>query len=88
MISFYFKIFVPDHIFVVKSMKFGMEVLLGELLDISSVFDETKKFDNFLCISVMVDFGINDVKWCTVLNELFWNLEHTMTFVVIVPRVD
>ena len=32
-----FKIIFPDHIFIGKSMKLGMEVLHGGLFDISSV---------------------------------------------------
>ena len=85
-----YKIFIPDHIFKVKSMKFHMEMALGKLVNLSLILSKFRNLDfsKFLQISVWIAFGINGVNMTTqnTLNGLFSNLKHTL--VVIVPRVD
>ena len=53
----HFKIFIPDHVFEAKSMKFGMETRFGRLFDISSVLGPKVKFRVSEKVKILVMFG-------------------------------
>ena len=61
------KIFNPDHIFKVKCMKLGMEVLFNGLIDECAFIGKIKKFRilTIFCILFWIAFSIDDLNMMT-----------------------